>query len=140
MIVVEAEEKANVALRDVSFCKQDLEWSKKEVDQLKGTVKGLETQKDALIARIAEEEEANKEMLEELEDCRREAFALQQKATEAVETIDNALEQQLNDINQEASPARVRRRKHQNTMATKAHKNTNIGSLEDDALYESDQI
>ena len=109
-MVVEAEEKANVALRDLSFCKQDLEWSKTETNQVKEKVSALENEKNGLNIKIGECQESSKEKLLELAKCNSVVQRLEEKAESIATMIDSVLDEEHN-VDHVLHPRRIRRRK-----------------------------
>lgn len=132
VVVVEAEEKANVALRDLSFCKQDLEWSRTEINQFRDRVNVLEKERDDLNGKIGECEELTKDMSLELEECKSVTQALQAQAGRAVDMIDGALE----EGDGMSSTRRTRRRKKKSPDINM----TNQQSATDDALQDSQEV
>jgi len=116
VVVVDAEEKANVALRDLSFCKQDLEWSKTETNEAKEKVSSLEKEKEGLNIKIGECEDSSKEKFLELGKCRSVVQRLEEKAESIAAMIDSVLDGEHN-VDRVLHPRRVRRRK-KNSPAT----------------------
>ena len=132
VVVVEAEEKANVALRDLSFCKQDLEWSKTEINQFRDRVNVLEKERDDLNGKIGECEELTKDMSLELEECKSVTQELQAQADRAVDMIDGVLEESGGMSN----TRRTRRRKKKSPDVNM----TQQESATDGALQDSQEV
>lgn len=127
MIVVEAEEKANVALRDLSFCKQDLQWSKQEVEGLTKKVTGLEVERDGLIEQEAACKQEKETLSKELEVC-------EDSAHKAVGMIDTALDGERIDVQDGTIRAPKSRRRQRRSPAI--HAVDSIGDQQNDRHVE----
>lgn len=133
VIVVDAEEKANGALRDLSICRQDLEWSKSETNDAKERVSVLEKEQEGWIIKEKECEGVRKQISLELDQARGTNQAFQERAGKAIEMIDNVVEQER-DVGSVLHPRRTRKRKKRSPEATDMTKE------QDDGLEDFQQI